>query len=66
MKDLKKKTDKELEKMLAERREDRRKFRFDISGSKIKDVREGNNARKDVARILTELRSRALAEKTSK
>lgn len=58
MKDLKKKSDTDLQKLLAERREDARKFRFDISGSKIKDVREGNNARKDVARILTELRSR--------
>lgn len=62
MKDLKKKTVKDLEKMLAERREDARKFRFDISGSKIKDVREGNNARKDVARLLTELNARRGAD----
>lgn len=58
MKDLKKKSVKDLEKLLAERREDGRKFRFDISGSKIKNVREGGNARRDVAKILTEMRAR--------
>lgn len=58
MKDLNKKTVKDLEKLLAERREDARKFRFNISGSKIKNVREGANARKDVARLLSELRAR--------
>jgi ribosomal protein L29 len=58
MKDLRKKSETDLKKLLAERREDARKFRFDISGSKVKDVREGNNAKKDVARILTELRAR--------
>ena len=64
MKDLTKKTVEELRTMLKERREDERKFRFDISGSKVKDVREGHNARKDVAKILTELRRRELQDAT--
>lgn len=60
MKGLEKKTDKELQKLLAEKRESLRGFRFDTTGTKIKNVKEGSNIKKDVARILTELRSREL------
>ena len=52
------KTDKELEKMLQEKRKSLRLFRFGISGSKTKNVKEGNNTRKEIARILTEINSR--------
>ena len=58
MKDLNKKTEKDLYKMLAEKREALREFRFGFSGSKIKNVKEGVNTRKNIARILTELRKR--------
>ena len=61
MPELKKKTDKELLKMLHEKREVLRGFRFDTTGTKIKNVKEGANTRKEVARILTELNSRANA-----
>ena len=64
MKDLNKKTEKDLHKMLAEKREALRGFRFGTSGSKSKNVKEGQNIRKDIARILTELKTRELTEST--
>ena len=44
--------------MLQEKRKSLRLFRFGISGSKTKNVKEGNNTRKEIARILTEINSR--------
>jgi len=57
------KTDKELAKELREKREGLRAFRFGISGSKVKNMREGRNLKKDIARILTEM---SLRGKTAK
>lgn len=57
---LEKKTEKDLQKMLAEKKAGLRYFRFGSSGSKNKNVKEGMNLRKDVARIFTELRTREL------
>lgn len=57
--DLKKKTEKELLKELSERRVAIREFRFGMSGSKTRDTNVGKVNRKGVARILTELHSRA-------
>ncbi len=57
-KELRKQTDKELAKMLAEGRAALRQFRFDVSGSKVKNIKEGVNQRKLVARILTEINVR--------
>lgn len=45
--------------MVHEARESLRKFRFGISGSKTRNVKEGRNTRKHIARILTELNRRA-------
>ncbi|MFC1730858.1 50S ribosomal protein L29 [candidate division KSB1 bacterium] len=55
----KEKSNKDLIKTLNEKREVLRKFRFGISGSKTRNVKEGNNTRKEVAQILTQLNSRA-------
>lgn len=49
----------DLEKLLSEKREALRVFRFGVSGSKIKNVKEGANLKKDAARILTEMSLRA-------
>jgi ribosomal protein L29 len=57
MKDLIKKTKTELETMLSEKRESLRKFRFGVSGSKIKNTKEGHNLRKEIAQILTVVNS---------
>ncbi|MCR4331001.1 MAG: 50S ribosomal protein L29 [Patescibacteria group bacterium] len=53
------KSEKELQKELREKREALRAFRFGISGSKIKNMREGRNLRKSVASILTEIKKRS-------
>ncbi|TAL49323.1 50S ribosomal protein L29 [Patescibacteria group bacterium] len=58
MKDLKDKTEKDLEKMLREKREALRAFRFGVAGSKVRNVKEGRALRKDIARLLTELSGR--------
>ncbi|MDP6388055.1 MAG: 50S ribosomal protein L29 [Candidatus Pacebacteria bacterium] len=58
MKDLKSKNEKELDKEIREKREKLRAFRFGIAGSKVRNVKEGKNLKREVARILTELNAR--------
>lgn len=48
---------KDLTKSLYDKREALRAFRFGTSGSKTKNVKEGANLRKEIARIMTELNS---------
>ena len=55
MEDFSKKTALELETALREKREGLRKFRFDMTGSKIKNVKHGMALKKDIARIITML-----------
>lgn len=55
---MKEKMEKDLVRDLNEKREVLRKFRFGISGSKTRDVKEGRNTRKEIARILTEINVR--------
>jgi ribosomal protein L29 len=43
----------ELKKLLVEKRKALHDFRFAFAGGKVKNVKEGKFARKDVARILT-------------
>jgi ribosomal protein L29 len=52
-KELRKKIGAELAKILAEKREDLSKFKFGIAGSKIKNVKEGKNIKREIAQILT-------------
>ena len=59
MSDLKKTSVKDLEKTLADKQAALQAFRFGVAGSKVRNVREGRALRKDIARIHTELRSRA-------
>tara|TARA_B100000683_G_C12134558_1_gene409128 strand:- start:14 stop:196 length:183 start_codon:yes stop_codon:yes gene_type:complete len=58
MSTLSKKSEKELMKDLLEKRKAIREFRFNIAGSKLKDIKEGRALKRDVARILTELNAR--------
>lgn len=58
MTEIKKKTAEELQKLLAEKREEVRSFRFDIAGSKKKSSSTIGGAKKEIARILTELNER--------
>jgi len=57
MSDIKNKTEKDLIKELTEKRTSLRNFRFGISGSKVRDMKEGRSLRRGIARILTALRA---------
>lgn len=59
MTDFKKKSVKDLEKQIREKREELRAFRFKSAGSRTRNVREGRNTRKEIAQILTELNQRS-------
>lgn len=47
---------KELNQKLNDKKEALRKFRFEMTGGKIKDVKTGKNLRKEIARMLTEIK----------
>ncbi len=53
MKDIALKGAEEIQKMLNEKREALRLFRFGLSGSKVRNVKEGKAIKKDIARLLT-------------
>ena len=53
MKDLIKKTEKELKVLLTEKKEALRVFRFAMSGSKAKNLKEGSMIKKEIAQIMT-------------
>lgn len=57
-KDIKGKNDKDLAKLLEEKRTAVREFRFGVHGSRARNTKEGRNDKKTVARILTEIRKR--------
>ncbi|MDQ3077027.1 MAG: 50S ribosomal protein L29 [bacterium] len=58
MSDLKNTNEKDLQKNLANKRKALQTFRFNLSGSKTRNVKEGRGLRKEIARVLTELSSR--------
>jgi len=58
MNDLVKKKDADLDKLLKEKRESFRSFRFGMTGTKTRNVKEGKALRVDVAQILTEINKR--------
>ena len=60
MAELAKKSDKELQKELIEKRKAIREFRFNIAGSNLKNVKGAKFLKKDIAKILTELNSRSV------
>jgi len=51
-KELKTKSDKELQKLLAEWREKSRELRFKVSSEQLKNVREVRQVKKTLARIM--------------
>ena len=58
MKEFENKTKEELLKDLKEKEEALRSFRFGVSGSKVRNVREGRNLRKNIARIKTVIKEK--------
>ena len=61
MSEYKGKTKADLEKTLSEKREALYSFRTGIAAGKVKNVKEGKNIRKDIARIHTEIHASARA-----
>jgi ribosomal protein L29 len=61
--DIKGQADEQLQKSLRDLREQLRVFRFEGQGSRTRNVRGGRNMRREIARILTELRTREAANK---
>ncbi len=57
-KDIQTKEDKDLNKLLIEKMENLKNFRFGIAGSKNRNVREGRGLRREIARVQTELSRR--------
>ncbi len=55
--ELKKKSVSELGKELSEKRQHIQDLRFGVSGAKVKNVKASKEAKRDVARILTLLRT---------
>lgn len=51
--DIKNKTKADLEAIIKDKREALKNFRFGISGSRVKNVREARTTRKDIARAIT-------------
>jgi ribosomal protein L29 len=58
MKEIKNKNEADLRKLLNEKQEALRSFRFGVAGSKVRNVKEGRMIRRDIARILTEINMR--------
>ncbi len=58
MSSYKEKTDADIRNEVKEKRELLRQFRFGVSGSKTRNVREGRAYRREIARMLTELSAR--------
>lgn len=59
MKEIKGKSIKDLAKLLNDKRESLLDFRFGSAGSKVKNVKEARNLKKDIARIMTEITSQS-------
>ena len=62
MKEITTKMPAELVKMLADKREALRVFRFGADGSKSKNVKEGRTIRKDIARIMTAINGKKIED----
>jgi ribosomal protein L29 len=45
----------EMQKMLVEKRTALREFRFHIEGGRVKNVKQGRELRREIARLLTAL-----------
>ena len=62
MKELKNKNIEDLNKLIIEKKETLRAFRFGSAGSKTKNVKMSHTIKKEIARIMTELSLRRIAK----
>ncbi|MFZ2225829.1 MAG: 50S ribosomal protein L29 [Candidatus Moraniibacteriota bacterium] len=58
IKDLREKNIEELKKLLAEKEENIRKFRFDLVTKQVKGTRQIRTEKRDVARMITLIREK--------
>lgn len=65
MKELTNKSIKDLIKMRSEKLEALQAFRFGGAGAKVKNVKEGRNLRKDIARIMTAITTSSKASEVT-
>lgn len=63
MKELQNKTTKDLIKFISDTREELRAFRFKAAGTVVRDIKAINQAKRELARALTELNARTIAER---
>ncbi|MDO8510111.1 MAG: 50S ribosomal protein L29 [bacterium] len=61
MKEIKKKSDADLAKLLKEKKEGLKNFRFGLAGSKNRNIKDGLHLRREIARLLTELTARKIS-----
>lgn len=66
IKEIRKKTDKELTKFLAEQRDKLRDLRFKISSRQHKNYKEMGEVKREIARILTVMNERRHYKEISK
>lgn len=66
MTELMKKTTAELSKLLADKKESLRAWKFGLAGSKSKNMKEGLATRKEIARILTAINAKIRGEHADK
>lgn len=59
-------TEKDLLKILADKRTELSNFKFGVAGTKVKNVKTARNLRRQIAQILTKLNVFAKVEQVSK
>ena len=64
--EIRKKTDKELQKLLAEQRDEMREVRFKVASRQFKNYKQINKIKKDISRILTVMKEKQLLESVSR
>lgn len=65
IKEIREKNDKELIKMLAEKRESLRDIRFKIASNQYKNMKGISFLKKDIAKVLTVMKERILIDATN-
>ncbi len=63
VRELREKSQAELQKLLEDSRERLRQLRFDLAAGKVKNVREIRMIKKEIARILTILKEKIICQK---
>lgn len=63
VRELRQKSNKELQQTLINLRDKLRELRFNLAGGKVKNIKEIHQTKKDIARVLTLLKENAKGKK---